>query len=67
MVDSGIRTRNLRLLNRGDPRSCFIQDTDGSADLNSARYGQCQDKEKKNAASCIELFPFENIFSAGIV
>ena len=68
MVDSGIRTRNLRLLNRGDPRSCILQDTtDGSGDLISARHGQFQDKEEKSADSCIEHFPFENNFSTAFV
>ena len=45
MVDSGIRTRYLQLPIRGDIRSCIIQDTN-SADLNSARHGQFQEKEK---------------------
>ena len=47
MVDSGIRTRHLRLLNRDDTNTCIIQDTNDSADLNSARQGQFQEKEKK--------------------
>ena len=59
MVDSGIRTRHLRLPNRGD--TCTIQDTN-SADLNSAGHGQFQDKEK-NADYWIEYFLFKKNFS----
>ena len=45
MADSEIRTRHLQLPNCGDPNICFIQDT-SSGDLNSARHGQFQKKEK---------------------
>ena len=45
MVDSGIWTRHLRLLKRGDTDTCIIQDTNCS-DLNAARHGQFQEKEK---------------------
>ena len=45
MFDSGIRTRRFLLPNHGDTRHCIIQDTN-SADLNSARHGQFQEKEK---------------------
>ena len=56
MVDSGIRTHHLWLPNRGEPDTCIIQDNN-SADLNSARHGQFQEKEK-NADYWIEYFPF---------
>ena len=46
MVAIDIRTRHLRLLNRGDARHLNLQDTN-SADLNSARHVQFQEKEKK--------------------
>ena len=62
MVDSGIRTppgfRTPVI-----PDTCIVQETN-SADLNSTRHGQCQEKEK-NARYWIEYlfwkkFPTEN-------
>ena len=41
MADSGIRTRHLRIPNRGDIRYMYYT-RDDFADLNSARHGQFQ-------------------------
>ena len=51
MVDRGIRTAVTA-------DTCIIQNTNDSADLNSARHRQFQEKEK----NWTEYFPFEKIF-----
>ena len=54
MADSESGTRHIRLHNRGDTWH-ITQDVNNSADLNSARHGKFQEKEKTPTT---ELFDF---------
>ena len=66
MVDSGIRTRQLRLPSRGDTRHLYYTRHQRLCRLmNSACQWQFQEKEE-NAAYWIEYFSFEENFSTEI-
>ena len=61
MADIGIRTAISGFPTTVTPDTCVIQDTNNSADLNSARTGQNQEMEK-NSDYWTEYFRFEKFF-----
>ena len=60
MAYIGIRTSHLRFRTAVTPDQCIIQHTD-SADLNSARHAQFQEKEKTPTTE-LNIFFSKNFF-----